>query len=87
MPKIGPTFLQLFMLLIDEEAALSALSGMLPESSDERRKAFELIKKGLGAAGDVSEETGKRLNRIAALFRISEPRTVRGHTAAMAKGA
>jgi hypothetical protein len=76
---------QYFMLLIDEEAALAALPAMLPGSGDERREAFEMLRKALGAAGSLSEEREKRLNRIAALFRIGEPRPVRRQPQAMAR--
>ena len=41
---------QYFMLLIDEEAALAAIPGLLPESIDDRRAAFATLREVLRRA-------------------------------------
>jgi hypothetical protein len=59
---------QFFMLLIDEEAALAAIPGLLPEDEVERRKAFALLTEVLTARGPLEGEAAERMNRIADLF-------------------
>jgi hypothetical protein len=59
---------QYFMVMIDEEAALAAIPGLLPESATERRAAFEMLEEVLTAAGALPEAAAERLLRIAKLF-------------------
>ncbi len=59
---------QFFMLLLDREAALAALPKLLPESMDERRRAFALIEEVLSASAGISGEVAKRLKQVASLF-------------------
>jgi hypothetical protein len=59
---------QFYMLLIDEDAALTAISKMLPEDGTSRRQALEAIKRVLTAAGTIEGETQVRLARITRLF-------------------
>src|SRR5262249_10531051 len=47
---------QFYILLVDTEAALSALSSMLPPDVDIRRKGLELIRQVLSARGSLSAE-------------------------------
>ncbi len=61
---------QYFMLLIDEEAALAAIPGLLPADAEERRKAFALMRELLRASGEIAGETGTRLQRMAGLFGV-----------------
>jgi pimeloyl-ACP methyl ester carboxylesterase len=63
---------QFFMLLLDQEASLSAIPKMLPQNMDARRAAFAVIHEVLSAAGDISGETKTRLDRVARLFGLSE---------------
>jgi pimeloyl-ACP methyl ester carboxylesterase len=63
---------QFFMLLLDQEASLSAIPKMLPQNMDARRAAFAAIYEVLSAAGDISGETKTRLDRVAQLFGLSE---------------
>jgi hypothetical protein len=59
---------QFFMLLIDGEAALAAIPGLLPESPEERRAAFAELRKVIEARGPLPEEGTRRLERMAQLF-------------------
>lgn len=59
---------QFFMLLIDQEAALAAIPGLLPESPEERRSALAALRRVVQAPGALPAEGARRLDRIAALF-------------------
>jgi hypothetical protein len=59
---------QYFMVMIDEEAALAAIPGLLPESDEERREAFAMLEEVLTASGALPEAAEERLRRIARLF-------------------
>ena len=59
---------QFDMLLIDTEAALSAIPSMLPSDSATRQRAFDLICEVLSARGQHSSEDLKRIRRIGGLF-------------------
>ena len=53
---------QYYMLMIDEEAALAAIPGLLPDSVDERRAGFATLREVLGASGAL-ERSGDRAAR------------------------
>jgi pimeloyl-ACP methyl ester carboxylesterase len=59
---------QFFMLLIDEEAALSAIPSLLPPGADERKAALAAIQEVATASGDLAGEAGERMKRIVSLF-------------------
>jgi hypothetical protein len=61
---------QFLMLLIDPEAALTAIPAMLPAEIDVRTKAFEVIKNVLTARGELNAEENERSARIAGLFGV-----------------
>jgi len=63
---------QYLILLVDTEAALVALSSMLPADADVRRKTFDLIKQVLSACGEFSAEDKERLLRIARAFGVED---------------
>ncbi len=63
---------QFFMLLLDQEAALAAIPGMLPQDMDARRKVFAAIREVLSATGEISGETRDRLVRVADLFGLGK---------------
>ena len=63
---------QFFMLLLDQEAALSAIPTMLPSDKEARHKAFETLKHALSARGQLDAEDQKRLSRVAAMFQLDE---------------
>jgi hypothetical protein len=56
------------MLLLDREATLEAIPGMLPADMSQRRKAFDIIKEVLAASEELTGETAKRLRRVEQLF-------------------
>ena len=59
---------QYLMLVVDEEAALRAIPGLMPEPVEERREAFAALRerdRGERRPGDAPAE---RLRRVAALF-------------------
>lgn len=66
---------QFLMLVVDEAAALAALPGLLPESVEERRRAFANLRQVLEASGPLEELPAARLTRVAALFGL-EPEVV-----------
>ena len=69
---------QYFSLLLDEDAALAAIPSMLPADLRARIKLLEDIRRTVNAAGELSQEQAKRLDRIEALFAISaQPSKVR----------
>jgi hypothetical protein len=63
---------QFFMLLLDQEAALAAIPGMLPKDMGARRAVFAAVGEVLSAAGEISGETRDRLVRVADLFGLGE---------------
>jgi hypothetical protein len=63
---------QFFMLLLDQEASLSAIPKMLPQDMNARRDAFAAIHEVLSAAGEISGETRTRLDRVAQLFALGD---------------
>ena len=59
---------QFFMLLIDPEAAVSALPALLPEDMEIRRKALAVIRQVLAARVGLSGEAEARMQRIVRIF-------------------
>jgi pimeloyl-ACP methyl ester carboxylesterase len=73
---------QFDMLLIDTEAALTALPSMLPDDAARRQQAFDLIRDILSARGWHSSEDLKRIRRIGDLFDIAGQSSARNLTIA-----
>ena len=67
---------QFFMLLLDREAALAAIPGLLPNNKDERRRALAAVQEVLSASAEISGEVAKRLKQVAELFGLDD----RGNT-------
>ena len=68
---------QFFMLLIDREAALKAIPGLMPDSAEERRAAFETLREVLAASGALNDVATERLGEVATLFGLdTEPVTL-----------
>jgi pimeloyl-ACP methyl ester carboxylesterase len=61
---------QFFMLLLDQEGALTAIPKMLPEDVDQRRAVFAAMREVLSASGEITGERASRLRRIAGLFGV-----------------
>jgi Protein of unknown function (DUF3141) len=73
---------QYFMLLIDQDATLGAISDLLPPDKDTRRKGFAVLHQVLSAAGEIAGEAANRLQKIAALFGVdTAPTRVAGKIA------
>jgi hypothetical protein len=68
---------QFFMLLIDPEAAVTAIPALLPPEADLRRRAFSAIKSVLSASGEITGEAAVRLARIAQMFEPDAGRALR----------
>jgi hypothetical protein len=68
---------QFYMLLIDEEASLAAISTMLPADADTRIEAFDLISQVMRGRGTLSAEDESRLSEVARLFGVGEEREPR----------
>jgi hypothetical protein len=68
---------QFFMLLIDQKAALKTIPGLMPDSAEERRTAFETLREVLAASGALDEIASERLGEVARLFGLdTEPVTL-----------
>jgi Protein of unknown function (DUF3141) len=59
---------QYFMLLIDPEGALAAIPAMLPPDMEARRKGLAVLQQVLSAAGEITGEMARRMQRITQLF-------------------
>ena len=64
---------QFFMLLIDEDAALAALPGLLPDDRDQRADAFAALQEILAARGEIADGSADRLAQVALLFGVDTP--------------
>ena len=59
---------QFLMLVIDEEAAIAALPGLLPPDDAQRLAVLEMLRGVLAAAGPLDGESAKRMERVTAIF-------------------
>ena len=59
---------QFYILLIDQEAALTAIPSMLPPEMEAREKGYDLIKQVMSARGELSADDNKRMSEVARLF-------------------
>ena len=59
---------QYLLLRLDEERAVRTIPRLLPDSEHIRRIALDAVLQVLGARGTLSEEGGRRLGRVEALF-------------------
>ena len=64
------------MLLLDEERAIAELPRLLPEDRRECEQALAMMRRVLGSGGDLSEEGGRRLAHIEAMFAGPPPAKV-----------
>ena len=64
---------QFFLLLLEPEAALTAIPKMLPTNIADRRKGLAAIRNVLRAGGEISGEAAERLRRVTTLFEAAEP--------------
>lgn len=75
---------QFFMLLIDEDAALTAIPSLLPPGAEERQTALAAIREVVAASGDLTGEAADRMKRIVELFDGGKPRLARVETRSQA---
>jgi hypothetical protein len=61
---------QFFMLLLDQEGALTAIPKLLPDDSNIRQTAFAKVGEVLSASATISGEVAQRLKRVAELFGV-----------------
>jgi hypothetical protein len=61
---------QFFMLLVDEKAALAAITTLLPKDQESRKASFGLLRSVLSASGDITGESANRLQQIKRLMGI-----------------
>jgi len=61
---------QFFMLIIDQEGALTAIPKLLPEDVGQRRAALAAMRTVLSASAEITGERAKRLKRVAELFGV-----------------
>ena len=59
---------QFLMLVIDEEAAVDALPGLLPPDQAERLEVLDMLRSVLAAAGPLDGESARRMERVTAIF-------------------
>jgi len=61
---------QFFMLLLDRDAALAVIPGLLPDDLSRRRAAYAAMREVLSASEDITGERSSRLKRVADLFGV-----------------
>ena len=71
---------QFFMLLLDQEASLTAIPKMLPRDAEARRSGLAVIRDVLSASAEISGEVAKRLRRVTELFGVTEDSTSQANT-------
>ena len=61
---------QFLMLLIDQEAAVAAIPGLIPSNGEARRNAMSLIRELLSVRGEIAGEVAARFREIAGLLGV-----------------
>jgi len=64
---------QYFLLLLEPDATIAAISDLLPASREERLGALDIIRRIANAGGQVTGETAERLRKVVAIFEGSGP--------------
>jgi len=64
---------QLFILLIEPQAALDAIPALLANAAGSRRGALAIVREVLAVNGELTDEAGARLKRIVRLFDAETP--------------
>jgi hypothetical protein len=72
---------QYLLVCLDEERAINALPKLLGTDANARRSAMDVLHRLLAARGDLSDEAGRRLSRIEALFAITQKEAVTAEAA------
>jgi hypothetical protein len=66
---------QFFMLLIDQDAALDGILALLPDSTEERRKALDILREVISAPGELAPQVRARLDQVSELFNPDQPKS------------
>jgi hypothetical protein len=64
---------QYFMLLIDRQAAVAAIPGLLPEDAETRAGLLKLLEEILTARGELTGEAAERFEEVRGLFAPTVP--------------
>jgi pimeloyl-ACP methyl ester carboxylesterase len=64
---------QYFMLLIDQDAAVAAIPGLLPSNAEKRRRALGILREVVVASGERTREAKARLDQMAEMFENGRP--------------
>ncbi len=59
---------QYFLLLLEPDATIAAITDLLPASREERQGALDIIRRIANAGGEVTGEAAERLRKIVAIF-------------------
>ena len=59
---------QFLLLRLDEERAVRAIPGLLPDDADVRRAGLEALRQMVASRGALPEEGARRLRRVEGLF-------------------
>ena len=68
---------QYLLVCLDEERAMNTLPALLGVDAAERKAALDVVRRVLAAAGDLSDEAGRRLARVEALFAVRPEKAVK----------
>jgi hypothetical protein len=63
------------MLLIDHDAALDGILALLPDSTEERRKALDILREVISAPGELAPQVRARLDQVSELFNPDQPKS------------
>jgi hypothetical protein len=66
---------QFFMLLIDQDAAVAAISRLLPERAEERHDAANLLRELISAPGEMTPQVKARLDQMVEMLETGRPAT------------
>jgi hypothetical protein len=74
LPKLKTLIREQYLLVrLDEERALRALPSLLQATDEDRRAAFDIVRRIAGGKGASSEAEARRLNRVQTLFLGTAP--------------
>ena len=66
--KADPEENSILLLRLDEERAVRAIPGLLPDDADARRAGLEALRRMVASRGALPEEGARRLRRVEGLF-------------------
>jgi hypothetical protein len=66
---------QSLLLRLDEERAVASIPKLIPTDPDDRARTLRAVQRIVTAAGELSDEGKRRLQRIERLFNVKRSRT------------